>query len=167
MVYVVMGVSGCGKTTVGKLLANHKEIPFFDADDFHPKENIRKMQAGIPLNDNDREPWLNVLSENIKEWNEDMGAVLACSALKRSYRDTLKSSTNDTIFIWLDGSYDLIKSRMQNRDGHYMPPNLLQSQFNALEPPSDAVKVSIDQSPDSILSDILKTLNNFTADNRQ
>lgn len=166
MVYVVMGVSGCGKTTVGTLLANEKNIPFFDADDFHPEENIRKMQAGVPLNDNDREPWLNILSENIREWNDDSGAVLACSALKKSYRKTLTSKSSDVTFIWLDGSFDLIKSRMQKREGHYMPPGLLQSQFDALEPPSEAVKVSIDQPPDNILSDILKTLNNFSADKR-
>lgn len=166
MVYVVMGVSGCGKTTVGTLLANEKNISFFDADDFHPEENIRKMQAGVPLNDNDREPWLNILSENIREWNDDSGAVLACSALKKSYRKTLTSKSSDVTFIWLDGSFDLIKSRMQKREGHYMPPGLLQSQFDDLEPPSEAVKVSIDQPPDNILSDILKTLNNFSADKR-
>jgi len=158
MVYVVMGVSGCGKTTVGKLLAKEKEIPFFDADNFHPEDNIQKMQAGLPLNDDDREPWLNILSEKIREWNDESGAVLACSALKKSYRNTLKSETSDVTFIWLDGSYDLIKSRMQNRVGHYMPPGLLQSQFDALEPPSHAVKISIDQSPDSILSDIIQNL---------
>jgi len=158
MVYVVMGVSGCGKTTVGKLLAKEKEIPFFDADDFHPENNIQKMQAGLPLNDDDREPWLSILSEKIREWNEESGAVLACSALKKSYRKTLTSKTGDVTFIWLDGSYDLIRSRMQNREGHYMPPGLLQSQFDALEPPSNAVKISINQPPDSILSDIMQNL---------
>jgi len=166
MVYVVMGVSGCGKTTVGTLLANEKKIPFFDADDFHPEENIRKMQSGNPLDDNDRKPWLNILSEKIRDWNDDSGAVLACSALKKSYRKILTSKTNDVTFIWLDGSYDLINSRMQKREGHYMPPDLLQSQFDALEPPSEAVKVNIEQPPDNILSDILKTLNNFSADKR-
>jgi carbohydrate kinase (thermoresistant glucokinase family) len=165
MVYVVMGVSGCGKTTVGKLLAHHKSIPFFDADDFHPKENIKKMQAGIPLNDNDREPWLNILSEKIKEWDNKSGAVLACSALKESYRRTLTSRTESVMFIWLDGSYDLIKKRIQKREGHYMPPGLLQSQFDALQPPSNAVKVNIDQPPDSILSEILNRLNNSSTDN--
>lgn len=154
MVYVVMGVSGCGKTTVGTLLANEKNIPFFDADDFHPKENIRKMKAGNPLNDNDRKPWLNILSEKIRDWNDDSGAVLACSALKKSYRKILTSKTSAVTFIWLDGSYDLINSRMQDREGHYMPPDLLQSQFDALEPPSEAVKVSIDQPPDNILAEI-------------
>jgi len=166
MVYIVMGVSGCGKTTVGTLLANEKKIPFFDADDFHPEENIRKMQSGNPLDDNDRKPWLNILSEKIRDWNDDSGAVLACSALKKSYRKILTSKTNDVTFIWLDGSYDLINSRMQKREGHYMPPDLLQSQFDALEPPSEAVKVNIEQPPDNILSDILKTLNNFSADKR-
>jgi len=163
MVYIVMGVSGCGKTTVGTLLANEKKVPFFDADDFHPEDNIQKMQAGLPLNDDDREPWLNILSEKIREWNDESGAVLACSALKKSYRNTLTSESSEVTFIWLDGSYDLIKSRMQKREGHYMPPDLLQSQFDALEPPSRAVKVSIDQPPDLILSDILQTLSNYSA----
>lgn len=158
MVYVAMGVSGCGKTTVGKLLAHHKSIPFFDADDFHPEENIRKMQAGIPLNDSEREPWLNILSKKIEEWNETSGAVLACSALKQSYREILQSKSDSVTFIWLDGSYELIESRMLKRKNHYMPPGLLQSQFDALEPPTAAIKVSINQPPESILSDILQNL---------
>lgn len=154
MVYVVMGVSGCGKTTIGRLLSEKLNIPFFDADNFHPDENIRKMKAGIPLNDDDREPWLRTLSKKIEDWNLESGAVLACSALKQSYREILKSQTSDVSFIWLDGSYELIESRMKNRDDHYMPPGLLQSQFDDLEPPSDAVRISIDQPPESILSDI-------------
>ena len=161
MVYIVMGVSGCGKTTIGKLLASKKQIPFFDADDFHPADNIKKMRAGIPLDDSDREPWLQILSIEIEEWNMIGGAVLACSALKQNYRVILQSNTSDVIFIWLDGSYNLIKSRMQNREGHYMPPGLLQSQFDALEPPAEALKVDIDQSPKSILSDIHKYIEEF------
>ncbi len=154
MVYVVMGVSGCGKTTIGRLLSEKLNIPFFDADNFHPDENIMKMKTGIPLNDDDREPWLRTLSKKIEDWNLESGAVLACSALKQSYREILKSQTSDVSFIWLDGSYELIESRMKNRDDHYMPPGLLQSQFDDLEPPSDAVRISIDQPPESILSDI-------------
>lgn len=164
MVIILMGVSGCGKTTIGRLLSEKLNIPFFDADNFHTDNNIRKMKAGIPLNDDDRKPWLNILSEKIKEWNEANGAILACSALKQSYRNILQSKSNDIIFIWLDGSYQLIQARMMRRKDHYMPPELLKSQFEALEPPSEAVRVSIDQPPDNILSEILKTSNNFSAD---
>lgn len=164
MVIILMGVSGCGKTTIGRLLSEKLNIPFFDADNFHTDNNIRKMKAGIPLNDDDRKPWLNILSEKIKEWNEANGAILACSALKQSYRNILQSKSNDIIFIWLDGSYQLIQARMMRRKDHYMPPELLKSQFEALEPPSGAVRVSIDQPPDNILSEILKALNNFSAD---
>lgn len=164
MVIILMGVSGCGKTTIGRLLSEKLNIPFFDADNFHTDNNIRKMKAGIPLNDDDRKPWLNILSEKIVEWNEANGAILACSALKQSYRNILQSKSNDIIFIWLDGSYQLIQARMMRRKDHYMPPELLKSQFEALEPPSEAVRVSIDQPPDNILSEILKALNNFSAD---
>jgi len=155
MVYIVMGVSGCGKTTIGNLLAREKQIPFFDADDFHPPVNIKKMSAGIPLDDSDRLPWLQILSEKIKEWSETNGAVLACSALKKDYRDILQSKTEDVTIIWLDGSYELIKSRMQDREGHYMPPGLLKSQFDALEPPNNAIRIDIDKKPETIVSEIL------------
>ena len=155
MVYIVMGVSGCGKTTIGNLLAREKQIPFFDADDFHPPVNIKKMSAGIPLDDSDRLPWLQVLSEKIKEWSEANGAILACSALKKDYRDILQSKTEDVTIIWLDGSYELIKSRMQDREGHYMPPGLLKSQFDALEPPKNAIRIDIDKKPETIVSEIL------------
>ncbi len=164
MVIILMGVSGCGKTTIGRLLSEKLNLPFFDADNFHTDNNIRKMKAGVPLNDDDRKPWLQTLTEKIKEWNEANGAILACSALKQTYRNILQSKSNDIIFIWLDGSYQLIQARMMRRKDHYMPPELLKSQFEALEPPSEAVRVSIDQPPENILSDILKTLNNFSAD---
>lgn len=158
MVYIVMGVSGCGKTTIGNLLAREKQIPFFDADDFHPAANIKKMKGGTPLNDDDRLPWLQILSEKIKEWSEANGAVLACSALKKDYRNILQSKTKDVTIIWLDGSYELIKSRMQDRKGHYMPPGLLKSQFDALEPPNNAIKIDIDKKPETIVSEILEKL---------
>lgn len=158
MVIILMGVSGCGKTTTGERLSEKLKLPFFDADDFHPAENIKKMKAGTPLNDNDRLPWLQILSEKIKEWSEANGAVLACSALKKDYRDILQSKTEDVTIIWLDGSYELIKSRMQDREGHYMPPGLLKSQFDALEPPSNAIRIDIDKKPETVVSEILEKL---------
>jgi carbohydrate kinase (thermoresistant glucokinase family) len=158
MVIILMGVSGCGKTTTGKLLSRNLGLPYFDADDFHPDVNIKKMSAGISLNDDDRKPWLQTLSEKIMQWNKGDGAVLACSALKQSYREILQSKSGAVTFIWLDGSFELIESRMQKRKDHYMPPGLLQSQFDALEPPTDAIRVSINQPPESILSAILQKM---------
>jgi carbohydrate kinase (thermoresistant glucokinase family) len=156
MVWIVMGVSGSGKTTVGKLLAKKLDLPFYDADDFHPKQNVQKMEAGEPLTDQDREPWLNHLSEMITRWNSNSGAVLACSALKESYRLTLKAGDNNVQFVFLDGDIDLIRKRMKSRKGHYMPSSLLESQFEALEMPSNAIRVSIDQPPANIVKEILE-----------
>ena len=156
MVWIVMGVSGSGKTTVGKLLAKELDLPFYDADDFHPKQNVQKMEAGKPLTDQDREPWLHHLSEMITRWNSNSGAVLACSALKESYRLTLKAADNSVQFVFLDGDIDLIRKRMKSREGHYMPSSLLESQFEALEIPSNAIRVSIDQPPADIVKEILE-----------
>lgn len=157
-----MGVSGCGKTTIGKLLANHMQVPFFDADDFHPPSNVKKMRLGTALNDDDRKPWLEDLSSRISEWNESDGAVLACSALKDHYRSLLKKSTDNKInqisFIYLKGSRELIHKRLLNRDDHYMPPELLESQFNDLEEPEDSITVDIGQEPEMILKEILMKL---------
>ncbi len=162
MVYIVMGVSGCGKTTIGKMLATHLNVPFFDADDFHPPSNIKKMRNGKPLNDDDRKPWLKKLSELISEWNKNSGAVLACSALKKQYRNELEKSenkgNNQITFIYLKGSKELIYNRLKNRDDHYMPPELLDSQFRDLEEPDDSITVKIEERPESILGEILKNL---------
>lgn len=157
MVYVVMGVSGCGKTTIGKMLGEVKNLPFYDADDFHPDENVEKMRNGIPLDDQDRLPWLTILAQNISEWNSSGGAVLACSALKQSYRDILTSTSGDrnVQFIYLKGSKELISGRLKKRSGHYMPAGLLDSQFNDLEEPEDAATVSVSANPDTILKEIL------------
>jgi carbohydrate kinase (thermoresistant glucokinase family) len=160
MVIIVMGVSGCGKTTVGNLLAERLALPFYDADDFHPVENVEKMQSGEPLNDADRHPWLAALSWEIEKWNQTDGAVLACSALKKTYRDILNPDKSDQVrFVFLKGSQKLILNRLKNREGHYMPPELLQSQLDALEEPENALDVSIEKSPDEIVDMIIKNLN--------
>ena len=153
-----MGVSGCGKTTVGKRLSQKIGLPFFDADDFHPPENVEKMKSGQPLNDDDRQPWLKILSDRISKWNRSGGAILACSALKRSYRAILQSKSKDVQFVYLKGDRDLILDRIKNRSGHYMPPELLDSQFEALEEPDDAITISIEPSPDEIVGKILSKL---------
>ena len=155
--FVVMGVSGCGKTTVGEALAAHLSCPFYDGDDFHPPQNVAKMAGGIPLNDADRAPWLAILAALIQE-HLDRGetAVLASSALKKRYRDQLR--VNDQVqFIHLDGDFDLIWQRMQTRQDHFMRSEMLQSQFETIEPPDEdeAIKVLIDQSVDDILAQIL------------
>ncbi|MDX1415616.1 MAG: gluconokinase [Candidatus Promineifilaceae bacterium] len=159
-VYVIMGVSGSGKTTVGELLATELECPFYDADDFHPPENIVKMAGGIPLNDNDRAPWLARLAEVI-QGHLDRGdsAVLACSALKKRYREQLRVS-DQVEFIFLDGDFDLIWQRMSARKDHYMKADMLRSQFAALEPPDEdeALTIPIDQSVDAIQALILQTI---------
>lgn len=150
MVIIVMGVSGCGKTTIGRLLAERLSLPFYDADDFHPPENVAKMNAVHPLDDNDRK---------IGEWNRSDGAVLACSALKQSYRDILTDHGRaDVLFAHLKGSKSLILSRMEKRDGHYMPPALLDSQFDDLEEPVDTLTFSIEHSPEDIVTKITEQL---------
>lgn len=155
MVLVIMGVSGCGKTTVGEILAKDLGLPFFDADDFHPQRNVEKMKSGRPLNDDDRYPWLTILSENILKWNKKKGAVLACSALKKTYREILQPvSHSDLLFVYLKGTKEIILDRLNKRTGHYMPPELLDSQFAALEEPEKAITVSIDQSPNKIVEQI-------------
>jgi len=158
MVYVIMGVSGCGKTTIGKMVAAEKGVPFFDGDNFHPEKNVKKMSQGIPLNDEDRKPWLEILAHQITEWNKLGGAVLACSALKESYRNHLKSQSkyDQVQFIYLKGSKDLISERLHKRSGHYMPADLLDSQFNDLEEPKDAITISVDGEPKTIAHEILK-----------
>lgn len=150
MVYIVMGVSGCGKSTIGKLLAEGLTLPFYDGDDFHPQSNIDKMASGQALNDGDREPWLKELAHHINNWNQKSGAVLACSALKQSYRDLLNQFGGVT-FIHLTGSKELITQRMEARD-HFMPPELLKSQFTTLEAPTDSWDYSIELDPSTIIT---------------
>ncbi|MEV6961688.1 gluconokinase [Streptomyces sp. NPDC051207] len=130
---VVMGVSGSGKTTVGMSLAQSLDVPFAEADDFHPPGNVAKMRDGIALNDKDRGPWLDVIAEWLLE-QRPRGGVITCSALKRRYRDRLASTSPSVFFVHLHGSAELIAERMAARRGHFMPVSLLQSQLDTLEP---------------------------------
>lgn len=157
-IIVLMGVSGCGKSTVGKALAALYGGTFLDGDDFHPPENVAKMRDGIPLTDGDRLPWLESLGLALREHAErGMPVFSACSALKRRYRDTLSKTSGGTVlFIHLNGSHTLISGRMAARKGHYMPPALLDSQFEALEPPhpdEHAVTVQIDRSRNAVIEE--------------
>ncbi|MGX1929115.1 gluconokinase [Flagellimonas sp. 2504JD4-2] len=157
-VLVVMGVSGTGKSTIGNLLSEALDIPFYDGDDFHPEANVKKMSAGQPLNDHDRQGWLERLNLLAKE-HRSQGAIIACSALKESYRKLLQNDMGDTLrFVYLEGSFELIKSRLENRKGHFMPLELLKSQFDTLEPPSKAIAVSVSHTPENIVQLILNQI---------
>jgi carbohydrate kinase (thermoresistant glucokinase family) len=154
-----MGVSGSGKTTVGKALASALEIPFYDADDFHLHGNIVKMNQGIPLGDLDRKSWLETLSKNLAQWEAATGAVLACSALKEMYRAVLQSGVkNDMTWVYLYGRSELIKERMAGRKEHYFKPELVDSQFADLEPPQYGWHFDISSSADHIVKSILDKL---------
>lgn len=134
-VVVVMGVAGVGKTTVARLLAQRLGAPFAEGDEFHPDANIAKMAAGIPLDDADREPWLRRIAEWMAErGREGTGGVVTCSALKRHYRDILRTGWSDAFFLHLSGDRSLVGDRMSHRAGHFMPTSLLDSQFDILEP---------------------------------
>ena len=142
--FIVMGVAGSGKTTVGKALAARLDWDFFDADDFHPSENIVKMAAGIPLNDSDRTPWLATLSDLlISTLKAGRHPVLACSALKESYRGQLLKEKDGVEVIYLKGSYDLLLGRLAGRQGHFMKPEMLKSQFATLEEPKSALILDV------------------------
>ena len=155
--YILMGVSGCGKTAVGKLLANQLGWDFYDADDFHPPANVVKMAGGIPLDDSDRAPWLDSLRELILALlKADRSAVLACSALKENYRERLMKDNEGVQLVYLKGSYDLIWSRMSARQDHYMKPHMLQSQFATLEEPTNALTIDISMSLEDIVKNILQ-----------
>ncbi len=155
-----MGVSGSGKTTIGKMLAQQTGYAFYDADSFHPQQNIDKMKAGIPLTDEDRWPWLAGMNAFAKEKIQSVSIILACSALKEIYRQRLCNGVEkNCCFIFLKGDYDTIMARMQNRQAHYMPATLLQSQFDALEEPTGSITIDISQSTEIIVQQIIKAIN--------
>jgi gluconokinase len=159
MVIVLMGVSGAGKTTVGRLLAEALGAEFAEGDAYHPPENIEKMRRGIPLEDADRWPWLRILAAQIDRWlAARKTVVLACSALKQSYRDVLAQGRPGVRFVHLEGDKALIRRRLDARRGHYMPAILLDSQFAALEPPADAVTVDVTGAPEAIVAEIVQRL---------
>lgn len=153
-----MGVSGSGKSTIGKLLANKLNLPFFDGDDFHPEANIKKMAQGDPLNDMDRKAWLKRLNRLAID-HRKTGAIIVCSALKEAYRISLsKNLANGYCFVFLNGSLKEINERLTKRTGHFMPKNLLQSQFDILEIPKNAINVSINDSPEKIVDRVILQL---------
>ena len=157
-VIVVMGVSGSGKSVIGKLLSEKLSRPFYDGDDFHPKANVKKMSSGNPLNDEDRKEWLIKLNKLALE-HRGKGAIIACSALKKNYRSLLRAGMGDCMmFVYLEGSFELIKSRLDKRKNHFMTAQLLQSQFDTLEAPSKAITVSIDNTPAKMVREIIKKL---------
>lgn len=158
MIILIMGVSGAGKTLIGKKLADSLQLPFYDADDFHPASNIKKMHNGEPLNDHDRKPWLDGLARDMQQWEHDGGAVLACSALKEHYRDRLSAGPVEIRIVYLKGSGEIIAGRLDRRKGHFFNPALLDSQLEALEEPANAITVSINKTPDEIVGEILDQL---------
>ena len=160
MVVVLMGVSGSGKTTIGKILAGKLSWPFVEGDDYHPAANVEKMRAGKPLTDEDRRPWLAALRERVDRactTGEDV--VLACSALKHAYQDYLERHDPACVhYVYLHGSEELIKKRLAARKGHFMNPALLHSQFETLEPPAEAVRVDVAGSPEDVADEVRRRL---------
>jgi gluconokinase len=160
MIVVLMGVSGSGKTTVGRLLADQLGWAFVEADDYHPAANVEKMRRGEPLTDADRRPWLDALRRRIDDaCRRGENVVLACSALKHAYQDYLERDDPACVwYVYLHGSEDLICRRLAARKGHFMNPALLHSQFELLEPPADAVRVDVAPSPEDIVAEIRRKL---------
>ncbi len=156
-VIIVTGVSGSGKTTIGLALAEKLDASFYDGDTFHPESNIVKMSSGIPLTDEDREPWLLAINDWIKKKLPSENLIIACSALKESYRKILVTDIDPSLVTWvhLQGGYDIIFKRMNEREGHYMSASMLRSQFETYEVPAYGIKVNIDQHVVQIINDII------------
>ena len=159
-IHVLMGVSACGKSTVGRLLAQLRGVDFLDADDFHPPANVARMAAGLALTDADRQGWLAALSARLAQASAaGEGVVLACSALKRSYRDVLRQGAPDLRLVYLHGSRELLAARIAARSGHYMPASLLDSQLATLQPPQPdetALAFDVALSPQQIVDGIVQ-----------
>lgn len=159
MIVLIMGVSGSGKTTIGRLLADRLRWAFVDADSFHSPRNIQKMSTGTPLSDDDRRPWLHALRQAIDRWmSEDRNVVFACSALTDSARRLLIPDSRSVKLVYLKGPFGLIQPRLSQRPHHFMLPELLASQFTALEKPADALTVDAGRSPDTIIAQIIAAL---------
>lgn len=159
-IVIIIGVSGVGKSTIAQRLTEKLNLPYLDADNFHPSRNIQKMKSGNPLTDDDREPWLLNMNEALIKANQDNGAILACSALKEKYRNQLASNINVPIdWVVLKGDFELIKNRMEARD-HFMPTDLLRSQFDTWEEPDYGLKINISQNPEKIVERIMEKINN-------
>lgn len=162
---IIMGVSGCGKSSVGAAIANALGAKFIDGDDLHPRANIQKMASGQPLDDTDRAPWLERLNDaaySLRHKNEV--GLIVCSSLKRRYRDRLRQGNPEMVFLYMKGSFDVILERLKARAGHFMPTDLLKSQFDALEEPTadetDVVSIDIDGSFDDVVARGLAALRN-------
>jgi gluconokinase len=153
-----MGVSGCGKSTVARRLAEAVGGDWLDADDFHSAENKAKMSHGIPLTDDDRWPWLDRLNEELRAADKEKPLFLACSALKQRYRDRLRNGLPDLRFIYLKGSFELIRSRLAHRSNHFMPAKLLESQFADLEEPTAAIVLDISETLDQMIEDFRRSV---------
>lgn len=159
-VIILMGVSGSGKSTVGRMLADRLGWPFYDGDDFHPKSNIDKMSQGMSLNDRDRRPWLLALHDLLIGLTARKGrAVLACSALKQDYRDLIVSGMEGIKLVYLKGEYPILEERLKRRQGHHFKAALLGSQFEILEEPADALVVPVDTPAEAIVDRIRRELN--------
>ena len=159
MILIVCGVSGAGKTAIGKRLADELKVPFFDGDDFHPASTIEKMAKAVPLDDEDRQPWLETLASNLSIWQKEGGAVLACSALKESYRVILESQCDERVrWIILHATETVLADRLASRQGHFFDRQLLSSQLDALEIPDYGLLVDVQSSPQEIVSIIITRL---------
>ncbi|UXP32679.1 gluconokinase [Reichenbachiella agarivorans] len=159
-IIVVLGVSGSGKSTIGAMLGEAIDVPFYDGDDFHPKANKDKMAAGHPLDDEDREPWLLALARHIETKSKERGAIIACSALKEKYRETLSQYYDgDIIWVYLHGDQKTLAERLSARKGHFFDPKLLANQLEVLEAPAYAWRFDISQAPKQIVAGIVDLMN--------
>lgn len=159
IVILIMGVSGSGKTTVGEALARQLGWSFRDADEFHPPGNVAKMSAGLPLNDHDREPWLDAIHTHVERTlARGESGVVTCSALKERYRRRITGGRPDVKLVHLTGNFELIHSRMAARTDHFMRPEMLRSQFATLEPPADALTLDVNHTPEHLVAEIRRNL---------
>jgi len=164
MILILMGPTGCGKTTIGRRLAQRLQWAFIDGDDYHPASNVAKMRSGQPLDDDDRRPWLLALRKEIdKHVRTGASAVLACSALKRTYRELLGVDQQTVTTVYLRGSFELLRRRLNDRRGHFMPPDLLRSQLDTLEIPDGGLTVDIDAAPEVVVDRITAALRDGSA----